>query len=131
MTKIEERLKELEKLDKAATPGPWEKQAYMNYIGWSLYAGDRGCVAERWYPSTVKDLPEGEEMTGNMNLIAAYRNETPKLIQALREAVVYLEYIKRARERDQSGAPRRSIIDVSALADNTIYRIEALLTEGK
>jgi hypothetical protein len=127
MTKIEERLKELENLDKAATPGPWEKQAYMNYIGWSLCAGNRGCVAERWYPSTVKDLPEGEEMAGNMNLIAAYRNETPKLIQALREAVSALNYVA-----DHENIGRHVYSDTDPeRARQTLTRIEALLTEGK
>lgn len=97
MTKIEERLKELETICEEARRGGSVEQV------------SKACIKHR---DTANEY-------------------MPKLIQALREAAVCLDNMKRARERDQSGAPRLSLIDVSAFADNTLTRIEALLTEGK
>lgn len=57
--------------------------------------------------------------------------EAEKLIQALREAVSALNNLKRARERDKDGVTRLSIVDVSALADNTVANIEKILGEQK
>lgn len=58
-------------------------------------------------------------------------DEVPNLIAALREAVAGLDNLKRARERDKDGVTRLSIVDVSALADNTVAKIEKILNGGK
>ena len=60
------------------TPGPWGITQYTNYIGWSVYAKNRGCIAERWYDSEQK-TPNRDELYANARLIAA----APELLEAL------------------------------------------------
>jgi hypothetical protein len=52
------------------TPGPWGVQRYRNYVGFSVWAGDRGCIAERWY-DTEQNPPYGDEIVANARLISA------------------------------------------------------------
>lgn len=89
MTPIETKLKELEKLDKAATHGSWN----LKHISGSNFA-----VQEFQFRSAgsypIFQIDDSAIDCGSVfcspedaNLIAAYRNETPKLIAALREAV--------------------------------------------
>jgi hypothetical protein len=71
------------------TPGPWEINRYENHIGYSIWAKDAGCIAERWYPSEKENAPIAE----NARLIAA----APEMYEALfklRGAVdgILLEY---------------------------------------
>jgi hypothetical protein len=58
------------------TPGPWEIARYQNHIGYSIWAKDAGCIAERWYPSEKENAPIAE----NAHLIAA----APDLFEALK-----------------------------------------------
>lgn len=68
------------------TPGPWEVQSYTNYKGWSVWANDRGCIAEgciaeRWYDADQQP----DELKANARLIAA----APELLEACKVALVY------------------------------------------
>ena len=55
------------------TPGPWEVAQYENYSGYSIWAKDAGCIAERWYPSETTEIP----IEANARLIAA----APQLLE--------------------------------------------------
>ncbi len=52
------------------TPGPWHVTRYSNYIGFSIFAELRGCIAERWYDSK-QDEPYASQLVANAHLIAA------------------------------------------------------------
>lgn len=62
------------------TPGPWKIVRYSNYTGFSVWAGDRGCIAERWYDKE-QDQPYGAEVDSNARLIAAAPDQYAELIQ--------------------------------------------------
>lgn len=64
------------------TPGPWSIQEYSNFSGWSVSAPVRGCIAERWYPTSdaVERIYPKDEMAANARLIAA----APEMLEALR-----------------------------------------------
>ena len=63
------------------TPGPWEVSRYTNYCGFSIYAPDAGCIAERWWPTVEKDIP----IEANARLIAA----APEMLAAIEEWFEY------------------------------------------
>lgn len=56
---------------KKHTPGPWTLQRYEEYTGYSIWAGDRGCIAEKWYPEAQNTKDHGLELVANARLIAA------------------------------------------------------------
>lgn len=128
MTKIEERLKELEKLDKAATPGPWTAIGYDGDIcgPYNRIHEAIGCSSVEVYADRKHKVVEDDD---NAILIAAYRNETPKLIQALREAVEALSEIGKPITIDNGILNR--LMDNMSTATEILICIEALLTEGK
>lgn len=66
----------------AHTPGPWELQHYTNHIGFSIWAPNAGCIAERWYPTENNDTP----IEANARLIAA----APELL-ALAKHILAME----------------------------------------
>lgn len=66
----------------AATEGPWGVNRYDNYIGWSIYARDRGCIAERWYDARQKP-PYSDELAVNAVFIVAARTELPAALRRL------------------------------------------------
>jgi hypothetical protein len=68
------------------TPGPWKISKYINYIGFSVWAADRGCIAERWYDKT-QDKPYGDELNANAQLISA----APDLLRACKIALETIE----------------------------------------
>jgi hypothetical protein len=102
-----ERLAELEALERAATPGPWEagRMDMESYDGngygpyKNVYTDDpRGGV----HPVTGEVLPytvargEGAECRPNAALIEALRNAAPDLITALRAAWARIAELERA-----------------------------------
>lgn len=130
MTPIETKLKELEKLDKAATPRPW-KHGYSDgsgVYGWQenfdtycITVDGKESVLHAKVISDYDDCPPHDAQ-----LIATYRNETPKLIAALREAVECLSsYSTSAFEIDGK------LYRIGSKADKTITRIEKILGEQK
>lgn len=52
------------------TAGPWHIQRYRNFVGYSIWASGRGCIAERWYPSE-QEQPYGDEIGANAALIVS------------------------------------------------------------
>lgn len=70
----------LEKVYAASTPGEWWAHKYSNYTGWSIFAPDAGCIAERWYSTGRQD-----EIPRNDLFIVAAHNQLPALIAELRE----------------------------------------------
>lgn len=82
----------LERAEKA-TAGPWEVQRYTNYIGWGVYAANRGCIAERWY-DTEQDEPYGSELNANSVFVANARTDVPRLARALLVAMEALEKVR-------------------------------------
>lgn len=65
------------------TPGPWTVQRYSNYNGFSIWAPNIGCVAERWCPSEDTETP----FEANARLIAA----APDLLNSLQELMAWLK----------------------------------------
>lgn len=59
------------------TKGPWQIERYTNYYGFSIWAIDRGCIAERWYDKARSEEIDNE-MQANARLIAA----APDLLEA-------------------------------------------------
>jgi hypothetical protein len=80
-----EELDALEKLEKAATPGPWHE--YSNHD--SVYGTQIGMIDDADSPHDVFQLADTsfDEDTSNTNaeLMAALRNAAPALIAAARE----------------------------------------------
>lgn len=70
-----------------ATPGPWEIHEYTNYVGWSIYAPNAGCIAERWYSHSNFRMNDDLElqMRANAHLIAESWNLYHLLEDALEE----------------------------------------------
>lgn len=88
-----------------ATPGPYEIQEYTNYIGWSIYAPNAGCIAERWYSHTnfrMKDDLE-VQMRANAQLFAASWDLYHELADALM-TTYQLEQTLLARGNEQAAA---------------------------
>ena len=61
------------------TPGTWAIGRYSNYIGFAIFAPNRGCIAERWYDAD-QESPYGDEIIANARLIAA----APDMFNALK-----------------------------------------------
>lgn len=80
---MEQQKVDLDALEAAltkATPGEWEAYRYSNYSGWSVYAPEVGCIAERWYSTGQQD-----EIPRNDQFIALAHNTLPALIAELRQ----------------------------------------------
>jgi hypothetical protein len=79
MDRLETLLKRLKQLDAEATQGPWE------------YSPGAGITAPIDHPQVelqeLFDLPLSKEGRNNGELVAAYRNETPKLIAIIEEFI--------------------------------------------
>ena len=76
-------LNELERLEKAATPGPWvlHKHSDTNVVGGGGYV----VASCGGYSTNTRDLEElYAELCGNAALIAALRNALPELLRRLR-----------------------------------------------
>ncbi len=85
----------LEKLWAATTPGEWWTQKYSNYTGWSIFAPNAGCIAERWYSTGQQD-----EIPRNDLFIAAAHNTLPALIDELRELRELVGLVTNLRTKD-------------------------------
>lgn len=64
------------------SPLPWTVERYTNYVGWSIWSGNRGCIAERWY-DREQSQPYGDEITANAKLICLAVNSHAALVAAL------------------------------------------------
>ncbi len=116
---LESELKRLAELEGKATKGPWEKNQYSNFTGYSLFAKEFGCVTERWAASF--EDPSGPQHAANGEFIAAIRNAAPSLIEGLRVAVEALSDI------EWHELERRDAINK---ATEALSRISKLLSPG-
>lgn len=59
------------------TPGPWIIQRYSTHEGFSIWAKDVGCIAERWWDTSIG---EAIPIEANARLISA----APDMLEALK-----------------------------------------------
>ena len=91
----------LEAAHKKATPGEWEAHRYSNYSGWSVYAPEVGCIAERWYSTGQQD-----EIPRNDQFIVMVHNALPALIAELRQLRAWEAHMRRfAKSMAEDGHP--------------------------
>lgn len=86
LMKTEELIAEAERLDKEATDGPFTIAKFTNYIGFAIYAGERGCITERWY-SQEQEETYAKEMDANAKLFARSRTLLPELARRVKVAL--------------------------------------------
>lgn len=81
---------EVRALDAKATKGPFHISRYVNYRGWAVYAGERGCIAERWYDQDQSD-EYNAEMQANADFFSESRTLLPDLANRLEAALKAIE----------------------------------------
>lgn len=111
MRNLEDKLAELERLEKAATPGPWESRQGTK---WSSIVQ----VREGWELAVANvhlgafTAPKGQlaANVADAALISATRNSLPGLLKAVRGMAEALEFYERESNYSEDGAPGRGIV---------------------
>lgn len=129
MTKLQSLLTELKRLEREAREGTWEpiciqKEIYPGH--YALYPGaTKPIFIDDPWSWTQKDRPEIKQICKDADFIAALRNASPVLIEALEIAFDALDKIVGTKEYIVNKRPEKY------LADMALAKLDALCERGR